>query len=142
MLMPLHDPPHPRLGVGALIVRAGHVLLMQRRCDPEAGCWGLPGGKVDWMETVEHALLREIDEELGITARDLRLLCVTDQIDHANDRHWFAPVYLCERFDGEPRIVEPDKHAALGWFLPGDAPGPLTMSARAALAAWRSIPPT
>lgn len=131
---------HPRLGVGVLIVHEGRVLLIQRRCDPEAGGWGLPGGKVDWMETAEHAARREVDEELGITLHDIRLLCVTDQIDPDHARHWFAPVYLSGRFGGEPRIVEPDKHAALGWFLPEDAPEPLTMSARAALAAWLASP--
>lgn len=134
------SPLHPRLGVGVLIVRDGQVLLMRRRCDPEAGRWGLPGGKVDWMETAEHAARREVDEELGIALHEIRLLCVTDQIDPVHARHWFAPVYLSEGFSGEPRIVEPDKHAALGWCLPDEAPGPLTMSARAALAAWQALP--
>ncbi len=40
----------PRLGCGAAIIQDGEVLLIQRRCEPEAGHWGLPGGKVDWLE--------------------------------------------------------------------------------------------
>jgi ADP-ribose pyrophosphatase YjhB (NUDIX family) len=46
----------PRLGCGAAILRAGRLLLVQRRRPPEAGHWGLPGGKVDWLETVPAAV--------------------------------------------------------------------------------------
>jgi 8-oxo-dGTP diphosphatase len=56
--------------VAALIVRAGEVLICQRRPDqPMALQWEFPGGKIEPGESPEEALLRELDEELGITAK-------------------------------------------------------------------------
>ncbi len=84
----------PRLGCGAAIVQGGRLLLVRRLREPEAGCWGLPGGKVDWLEPVEQAVRREIEEELAIRLASLSLLCVVDQIDAQRGEHWLAPVYL------------------------------------------------
>jgi ADP-ribose pyrophosphatase YjhB (NUDIX family) len=125
----------PRLGCGAAILRGGQILLIQRRRPPEAGCWGLPGGKVDWLEPVAAAVAREIAEELGLVLGPLALLCVVDQIDPAGGEHWVAPVYRADSWDGEPRLVEPDKHAAFGWFDLDALPEPLTIATRAAVAA-------
>ena len=86
----------PRLGCGAAIVQDGRLLLVRRLREPEAGCWGLPGGKVDWLEPVEQAVRREIEEELAIRLTSLTLLCVVDQIDPARGEHWLAPVYLAD----------------------------------------------
>ncbi|MFB3128375.1 MAG: NUDIX domain-containing protein, partial [Lysobacteraceae bacterium] len=57
----------PRVGCGAVVRDAdGRILLIQRGRDPERGHWGLPGGKVDWMETVEAAVVREVREETAL----------------------------------------------------------------------------
>jgi ADP-ribose pyrophosphatase YjhB (NUDIX family) len=125
----------PRLGCGVMIVDGGAILLVQRLREPEAGCWGLPGGKVDWLEPVEDAVRREATEELDITLGDLRLICVVDQIDRLRGDHWVAPVYLASGFKGEPRLVEPDKHAAFGWFALHELPNPLTLATQQAVQA-------
>lgn len=125
----------PRVGCGAAILREGKLLLVQRRREPEAGHWGLPGGKVDLFETMAAAAEREIFEELGlkIAARDL--LCLTDQIDEARGTHWVAPVYLVEDAQGEPKVREPEALAGCGWFALDALPQTLTASTLAALAA-------
>jgi ADP-ribose pyrophosphatase YjhB (NUDIX family) len=123
----------PRLGCGAAIIIERRILLIQRRHEPEALHWGLPGGKVEWLEPVTAAVAREVREELGIAIEPVRLLCVCDQIDAAAGTHWLAPVYLVDRFDGEPRLMEPDKHAAVGWFPLDALPVPLTAATRMAL---------
>ncbi|MBV8664337.1 MAG: NUDIX domain-containing protein, partial [Hyphomicrobiales bacterium] len=56
----------PGVGCGAAIVRECRLLLVKRRKPPEAGCWNLPGGKVDFLERVEDAVRREILEEIGV----------------------------------------------------------------------------
>jgi ADP-ribose pyrophosphatase YjhB (NUDIX family) len=124
----------PRVGCGAAILREGRLLLVLRKRDPEAGHWGLPGGKVDWMEPVETAVDREIAEELGVTITARRLLCLTDQIDPAAGHHWVAPVYRVDSFDGEPVIREPEALAEMGWFELDALPDRLTMATRQALA--------
>lgn len=122
----------PRLGCGAAIVQDGRLLLVRRLREPEAGCWGLPGGKVDWLEPVEQAVRREIEEELAIRLTVLNLLCVVDQIDPARSEHWLAPVYLADAFEGEVRNVEPEKHGDIGWFPMDNLPEPLTVATRRA----------
>lgn len=125
----------PRVGCGAAILRDGKLLLVQRRREPEAGHWGLPGGKVDLFEAMAAAAEREIFEELGLTIRARELMCLTDQIDEARGTHWVAPVYLVEDAQGEPVVKEPDALARCGWFALDALPQPLTLSTRAALAA-------
>lgn len=125
----------PRLGCGAAIISNGKILLLRRLHDPEAGCWGLPGSKADWLETVEQAVIREIYEELGLKLEDIRLLCVVDQIDLVRHEHWAAPVYLATTFRGDPIINEPEKHSAFGWFPFSSPPKPVTIATVTAIAA-------
>jgi ADP-ribose pyrophosphatase YjhB (NUDIX family) len=125
----------PRLGCGAAIVADGRILLVRRLSDPEAGRWGLPGGKVDLYETVIAAVEREIREELGIAITAGKLLCLVDQIDRLQGEHWFAPVFLVSTFTGEPKIVEPHKHDGLAWFPLEALPDALTRSTVVALGA-------
>jgi 8-oxo-dGTP diphosphatase len=105
---------------------------VQRLTEPEAGCWGLPGGKVDPFESCGNAMRREIREELGIVIEDAALLCFVELIDRAGDEHWVAPVYRVAAFSGEPENREPTKHAAFGWFTLDALPADLTIAARQA----------
>lgn len=125
----------PRVGCGVAIVVDGRLLLIRRLREPEAGCWSLPGGKIDLFETAAEAAAREVLEETGLTICCEDLLCFTDQIDREGKTHWVAPVYLTRSAIGEPHIVEPEKHDALGWFALDALPDPLALSVRAALAA-------
>lgn len=128
----------PRVGGGAAILRAGRLLLVQRRRPPEAGHWGLPGGKIDLFEMVAAAVEREIAEEVGLTIVARDLLCVVDQIDVAQGTHWVAPVYLVEDAQGDAALREPEALAGMDWFALDDLPGPLTTSTIAALAALKA----
>lgn len=126
----------PRVGCGAVIRRAdGAVLLVQRGRSPEQGHWGLPGGKVDWMETVEAAVIREVHEETGLRVAIEHLLCVVDHFEPTLGQHWIAPVYQVRALDDAPAVLrEPEALLALGWFMPDALPAPLTLSARHGLA--------
>jgi ADP-ribose pyrophosphatase YjhB (NUDIX family) len=93
---------------------------------------GLTWGEVDFLEEVECAVIREIAEELGGRPHDLTLLCVVDQIDPDKSAHWVAPVYMLG-FDGDPYLVELDKHSAMGWFSLETLPTFLTVATRTAL---------
>lgn len=125
----------PRVGCGVVVLRDGQLLLLKRVKDPEAGCWGLPGGKVDWMEAAATSAARELMEETGVEAGPMTLLCAADYIDPEVGEHWLCPIYLAPQATGEATRCEPTKHSDLGWFDPADPPSPLTVTARAALAA-------
>jgi ADP-ribose pyrophosphatase YjhB (NUDIX family) len=123
------------VGCGAAVMRDGRLLLVQRLTEPEAGCWGLPGGKVDPFEPLHEAVCREIEEELGIVIEDATLLCLVEMIDRAGEEHWVAPVYRVAAFSGEPENREPAKHGAFGWFTLDALPEPLTVAAAQAATA-------
>ena len=116
-------------------MKDGKLLLVRRRRDPEAGCWGLPGGKVDPFEPIADATAREIREELGIVIRPTELLCVVDQIDRMKGHHWIAPVFQIKHYEGTPAIMEPDALLDLGWFEVDALPAPLTQATTQAVAA-------
>lgn len=124
----------PRVGCGAAIVVDGRILLLRRRTEPEAGHWGLAGGKVDLFEPVADAVKREVAEELGIGIEPVTLLCVVDHIDADAGIHWVAPIYRLDAYSGAPRLVEPDKHDGMDWFDLEAPPQPLTLAARTAIA--------
>jgi 8-oxo-dGTP diphosphatase len=125
------------VGCGAAILRGERILLVKRRKAPEAGCWSLPGGKVEFLERAEHATRREALEEVGVAIEVGRLLCVAQTIG-PDGQHWVAPIYRAALPAGEPVNREPDKLAAIGWFDPGAPPAPLAVAAQEAIAALRS----
>ena len=59
-------PEHPIVGVAAVVLRAGQVLLVQRGREPAKGLWGLPGGMLELGETVAEGVRREVWEECGV----------------------------------------------------------------------------
>ena len=124
------------VGCGAAILRGGRILLVKRRRAPEAGCWSLPGGRIELFERAEDAARREALEEVGVAIEVGALLCLTQTIG-PDDQHWVAPVYRALTA-GEPANREPDKIAAIGWFDPAAPPAPLALAAQQAIAALRS----
>lgn len=73
-----YDYPRLMLTVDAVVFRINgdkpEVLLIQRKHDPYAGMWALPGGYVDMDETVEEAIVRELEEETGLKTKNLKQL--------------------------------------------------------------------
>jgi 8-oxo-dGTP diphosphatase len=62
-------PDHPRVGVGAVVLHEGRVLLVKRGRPPGLGRWSLPGGLVELGENTADAARREVAEECGIAVR-------------------------------------------------------------------------
>lgn len=63
----------------AIILKKGSILLILRKIDPYKGHWALPGGMVDWDETIPQSVVREVREETGLTVTELTLLGVYSQ---------------------------------------------------------------
>jgi ADP-ribose pyrophosphatase YjhB (NUDIX family) len=73
-------PTHPLVGVGAVVLRNGQILLEKRRNDPGWGKWSALGGLVELGEGLEHAVAREVNEETGLTVEKMRLLDAVDAV--------------------------------------------------------------
>jgi 8-oxo-dGTP diphosphatase len=101
----------------ALVDADGRILLAQR---PEgkalAGLWEFPGGKLEAGERPEDALIRELQEELGITVKHACLAPLTFASHAYDDFHLMMPLYICRRWEGE---ISGREGQALAWVRPG-----------------------
>ena len=107
------------VGAGAVIFnRDGSVFLALRGSEArnERFRWEFPGGCVEFGETLEHALKREIREEYGFSIEIIHLLDVVNHILPREKQHWVSPTYLCRFKSGRPAIREPRKCKKIGWF--------------------------
>lgn len=130
------------LGCWALILdEQKQILLMQRAnwSGNESWYWSQPGGKVDFGEKVETAIIREIKEELNIQIQLLKFLCYTDHIISDENQHWVAISYLAKIIDGTPKIMEPSKCQDLQWFDINQVPALLTAPTIDALGVYQKL---
>ncbi len=110
--------PRPALTVDVAVFVRGEpllVLLIQRGEPPFAGEWALPGGFVEEGEVVASAAARELAEETGIRARDLRLLGVYSAAGR-DPRGWTVSVAYVHELDADVAVSGGDDAAAAGWF--------------------------
>lgn len=118
---------NPGVGCGIVFLKDAHILLLQRRKSPEAGAWGIPGGKVDFLETAEQAVRREAFEETGLRAGEIKMLGLSEQLFREERQHWLGILFLAETFSGEMQLLEPDKHGGIDWFALDHLPAKLTL---------------
>ncbi|MBS8262087.1 (deoxy)nucleoside triphosphate pyrophosphohydrolase [Roseibium polysiphoniae] len=100
----------------ALVDADGRILLAQR---PEgksmAGLWEFPGGKIEAGERPEETLIRELDEELGLSVNEACLAPLTFASHAYEDFHLLMPLFICRRWEGTPVGREGQ---ALKWVRP------------------------
>jgi len=101
----------------ALVDTDGRVLIAQRPPGKAlAGLWEFPGGKLNQGERPEQALMRELDEELGIAVQEACLAPLTFASHAYADFHLLMPLWICRRWEG---LVEAREAQALKWVRPG-----------------------
>ena len=129
-------PERPIVGVGAVIVRDGRVLIVRRRYEPLAGRWSLPGGTLELGETLEAGVAREMQEETGLDVEVGPVIEVFDRILLDADRrvqyHFVLVDYLCRPVGGELRAGS-DVDDAIFVDPVGLGPYDLTAKARAVI---------
>jgi len=117
-----------KVGVGIMVLKNKKVLLGKRHDDAEKassdlhgeGTWTMPGGKLDFHETLKDGAIREVLEETGIKMEKekMNILSVSDEM--VPDNHYVTIGFLCEDFDppagGEPKIMEPEEITEWKWY--------------------------
>ena len=102
------SPAAPVVGVGGVVVRDGRALLIRRGKEPLYGRWVVPGGTVELGESLEDALVREMEEETGLRVEPVEILTVFDRIHREGGQvvHHFVIVdYLCRWRSGEAKAA-------------------------------------
>ncbi len=119
------------VAVGAMIFNDNKELFLSKRsqnCKNERGCWEIPGGSVDFGEKLTDAIKREAKEEYGIEIEILKQFPAADHIIPNEHQHWVPTTFLAKLKPGQiPKIMEPDKCDAIGWFALDKLPTPLSI---------------
>jgi 8-oxo-dGTP pyrophosphatase MutT (NUDIX family) len=111
----------------------GRILLARRSSGArdEPGAWDCGAGALEFGETFEQAVTREVGEEYATGPVEIELRGVRNVLRGSS--HWVAVIFRVRVDPAAVSIGEPDKFDALGWFDPGDLPAPLHSQLRATL---------
>jgi 8-oxo-dGTP diphosphatase len=122
------------VAAAALIDVDGRVLICQRPPGKAlAGLWEFPGGKVEAGETPASCLIRELNEELGITVSQSCLAPFVFATHDYESFHLLMPLFLCRRWEG---LVTTKEHTAIAWVKPANLTDYPMPPADAPLIAW------
>lgn len=130
-------PSGPHVGVSAVVVRAGAVLVGLRRGAHGAGTWAFPGGKVDPGENPRAAVARELWEETGLQALVIEPVTWTSDLFADAGLH-FITLHHVVHAEGEATVREPDKVSEWRWVNWDAVPDPRFAATASLLAGdWR-----
>jgi 8-oxo-dGTP diphosphatase len=117
-------PERPIVGVGAVIVAHGRVVLVRRAHEPLKGEWSLPGGSVEVGETLSDAVAREVLEETGLRVAVGSLIEVLDRVHRSSDGrveyHFVLLDYRCTVLSGV--LTHGSDASDACWVSPDDLP--------------------
>jgi 8-oxo-dGTP diphosphatase len=118
-------PERPIVGIGAVVVDRGRVLLVKRAHEPLKGEWSLPGGAVEVGETLHDAVVREIREETGLDVLVGPIVEVLDRVHRTADGrvefHFVIIDYLCSVAGGA--LAHSSDAADARWAAVDELPG-------------------
>jgi 8-oxo-dGTP diphosphatase len=110
-------PPRPQLAVSAAIFRDDRVLLVRRARAPSKGVYSLPGGRVEFGESLHTALHREVDEETGLKIEIIGLAGWREVLPEAGGGHFVIMSFAARWVGQEPSLN--DELDDFRWLAPG-----------------------
>ena len=111
-------PERPQLAVSASIFRDGKILLVRRARAPAKGIYSLPGGRVEFGETLHAALAREIDEETGLAVDIVGLAGWREVLPAASGGGHYVILSFAARWAAREPVLN-DEHDDFKWLMPG-----------------------
>ena len=114
-----------KVGVGVFLLRDGRLLLGERRGSHGAGTWALPGGHLEFGESIESCAKREVLEETGLVVTRVRNVAFTNDLFEKERKHYVTLFVVAEQWHGEPAVRERDKCKGWSWFDWATLPSPI-----------------
>lgn len=117
-------PQRPIVGVGAIVIKDGRVLLVQRAAPPSQGLWAIPGGSLEAGETLQAGAEREILEETGIAIKAGDPVYAFDFLQY-DDKNCLRYHFVIVDVEGEylhGEVMAADDALAARWVSPGELP--------------------
>ena len=113
---------HPWIGVDNIIVDDKGKILLIKRSDEEKtfpGMWAFVSGMVEWDETIEQALKREAQEEIGCQVEIIKYTGrYYDKIGRHPTKTCVCLPHICKIVKGEPKVNQPEEIQDVKWFTP------------------------
>lgn len=119
------NAPVPKVGVAVFIRKDGKILLGQRIGSHGSNTRSLPGGKLDFGESVESCAHREVFEETNLTIKNIRAGPYTNDVFTENNLHYITLFMVADYDSGELKIMEPLKCKEWRWVNWDSLPHPL-----------------
>ena len=114
----------PQVAVGALVIKDEKVLLVKRGQPPAKGLWALPGGRVQWGETLAQAAEREVLEETGVAVKAGQIIYTFDSITRDDQGsvcfHYVIVDFLAQPIQPEGRPIPADDAEDAQWLTLGE----------------------
>ena len=120
------QPSHPQLAVSAAIFRGDNILLVRRARLPAKGVYSLPGGRVEFGETLHAALHREVREETALAIEIIGLAGWREVVPEASGRGHYLIMSFAARWTAREPVLN-DEHDDFKWLAP-DAIGDLKVT--------------
>ncbi len=118
------DEQRPKVGVGVMIFKDGKVLLGKRISSHGVNEYSFPGGHVEYLESFEDCVRREVREECGLEIQNIQFVCVSNIVDY-KPKHFITLSFSAEWESGEPHVLEPEKCENWDWYSLTDLPDPI-----------------
>lgn len=100
--------------VNGIIEDKEKILLIRRGIEPGYGKWALPGGYLDWDETLQEGVIREVKEETGLYTRVKSFLSFFDSIQRNSQN--IAAVFVLQMTENKEIIIQREEVLESGWF--------------------------
>ena len=114
----------PLVGIGVMILKEGKVLLGKRISSHGTGEFAWPGGHLEYMESFEDCIRREVWEECGLEVKNIRFLRLYSLKSYV-PKHYVDLGFVADWASGEPKVLEPEKVESWAWYDMDNLPKPL-----------------
>lgn len=116
---------HPRIGVAIFVFKNKKFIIGQRKGAHGEGTWSVPGGHLEFGETIEKTAAREVLEETGLKINNIKIAGITNDIFKKEKKHYITIWVTSNWVHGKHKINEPDKFLELDWIDFDNLPKPL-----------------